>query len=62
MTIDEAIKFLSSDRIGEITTVDGKLSEALKLGIEALKKIKDARCPGNYYHLSDLLGETKKED
>ena len=60
MTIDEAIKLLEKDiaAMGRFSTID--CAEALKLGIEALKRIKNERdIQGGLYNY-ELPGETKE--
>lgn len=60
MTIDEAIEVLGlilKDR----EPYTGSLgNDAIKLGIEALKVIKDMRIAYGFYHLSKLEGEAKE--
>ena len=60
MTIDEAIKILRDpEPANHIYTVQ-ELSDAMKLGIEALKRIKNERdIQGGLYNY-ELPGETKE--
>lgn len=59
MTIDEAIATQEDLLSDKQTGVPDKLREAMELGIEALKVIKDAKIVGHYGRLYPLLGETK---
>ena len=59
MKIDKAIEILEDDSFGIVLPVPEGEREALKLGIEALKVVKDAKIVGHYGHLYPLPGETK---
>ena len=59
MTIDEAIKILAILDHGDTAEIEDTWLDALKLGIEALKRIKGGRS-WLFPRASDLLpGETK---
>jgi hypothetical protein len=60
MTIDEAIKTLSDSLVGVEMVDDPDLPDALKLGIEALKRVKSLRASGKPDRWSILKGETKE--
>lgn len=60
MKIDEAIKILEPAKEGYLPTVSVRVLDAVKLGIEALKRVKKYRplYAGKYPHL--LPGETEE--
>ena len=59
MKLDKAIEILMKQRFSFPTDEMRVINDALKLGIEALKVIKDVR-PTDYGAIDDLLpGETK---
>lgn len=61
MTIDEAIKTLEPAQDGYMPTANPKALEAVKLGVEALKEIKELRQdPMGYFKDHLLPGETEK--
>ena len=59
MTIDEAIKSIEDDLEDNPLITGCRLERAKKLGIEALKKLKYDREPGNRPLYDKLPGETK---
>jgi len=62
MKVTEAIKQLESGTTQNRSTHNQLLREAIKLGIEALKVIKDVR-PTDYQAIDDPLpGETPEEE
>jgi hypothetical protein len=60
MTIDEAIKRLQEDIDSTGNDEIDTLTEAEKLGIEALKRVKDSRRPDPLYPETPLPGETEE--
>ena len=60
MTVDKAIKILADAAYGHSITTNRNFYDALKLGIEALKRHKELRsaAPISY---ALLLGETENE-
>lgn len=62
MTIDEAIKELSGIPEHRMTGLDADRADAIQLGIEALKHIKDFRLTYNGEPIYRLLGETPEID
>jgi len=59
MTIDEAIEILEGSYYKHTILLAGRDDEALKLGIEALKKLDDIRTCHPLFHNLLLPGETK---
>jgi hypothetical protein len=60
MTIDEAIKFLEDDVYVLLLTESPDFMDALKLGIEALKREKHRRDTETYVKHPLLPGETEE--
>ncbi|MBA7565545.1 hypothetical protein ES708_07230 [subsurface metagenome] len=58
MTVDEAIRILNLDIESASSTPPADLDEAEKLGIEALKQIKQIRAYAKELYLPLLPGET----
>lgn len=58
MTIDEAIKILDIVQAPPLMHPEHKYNEALKLGIEALKRITEGRNKGYDFFAHSLPGET----
>lgn len=54
MKIDEAIKYLKTDKSGVVCN-----EQARQLGIEALKRIKEYRRYKDFAHTTDLPSETE---
>lgn len=59
MTIEEAITVLGEHSADEISPSDRELIKALKLGIEALKRIQWARKEPRAAVVSSLAGDTR---
>ena len=59
MTIDEAIRILEHKISQNVFQVDPDALTALKLGIEALKRIKETRLTGVWAGRENLAGETE---
>lgn len=62
MDIDEAIHQLERGTAQNRSTKNQLLREAMKLGIEALKAVKDARANNYYTPIAPLPGETEGGD
>ena len=60
MKIDEAIKLITSLQGETPTQLATPIQRALKLGIEALKRIQNSREHAGYVGNSPLLGETEE--
>jgi len=60
MIIDEAIKLIQEDIDGNYYEQDSPLEKAVKLGIEALKRIQMNRIWPEVYHGGLLPGETEE--
>ena len=59
MTIDEAIEILQSDATDLTIYEVPDFIDAIHLGIEALKRLKDRRDLGTGWEITPLPGETK---
>ena len=62
MTIDKAIEILTAERICFPTSHTPDLNDALQLGIEALKAVKDSRFDPSTYVPHLLPGETSRKE
>ena len=60
MTLEEAIKILHSCKLRNFTGTLDRLEKAHQLGIEALKRCKEARKKAYFTSRSPLPGETKE--
>lgn len=60
MTIDEAIRELQTINHDGFTVTRLTEREALQLGIEALRRVKEARRPGTVKDVRALSGETEE--
>ena len=60
MTVDEAIEELTKQLRPEYSTPETPFHNALKLGCEALKRLKELRTPGSSHPWHRLPGETEK--
>jgi len=60
MTIDEAIKQITTWQIGKGNPSYDELNKALKLGLEALKRVKSQYDPDHQMMRIPLLGETRE--
>lgn len=59
MTIDEAIKILSSKQNSPRANFLSNTLDAIKLGIEALKRLQKTRVLDDVIDIAPLRGETK---
>lgn len=60
MTLEKAIKILEDCTHGAVVGVYPTTTDALKLGIEALKSVRTGRKVGLHYEAQLLPGETKE--
>ncbi len=62
MTLEKAIELLTQGSDGNLASTWKEYSDALKLGIEAMKEIHALRAAIHIYKPSILPGETKEEE